>query len=134
MKVAFGRFDPPLAEFPHCIFVPTLERYRIAVRTTGCKAGLFGGSSPLVRPDGSPYVHDGDPEEDFVFWEAERNQGLLDQGWGPHGTQSAPFIISTRTPVSLLKRMAAVAKEDYKGQDCYDYYYGTFINAAVPPH
>ena len=108
LKAAFGRYDPQLASHPHCIFVPTAVRLRIVAGAIGDKVGLFGGIAPLVQADGKGYAP---PDEgvidDFVFWEIEKNQNYLYEYYYA-GADNAPFLISTRTPPALLRRMIAV--------------------------
>lgn len=131
MKVAFGRFDPPLAGRPHCIFIPSAKRLRLIAKVAGCTLGLFGGKKPYFRPDGTPYLSpDGGDEKDFVLWEVPGNQKRL-YDWYFCGTQNAPLIINTRTAPSVLLGLETIAKEDYKGQDYYDYTYETFINRVA---
>ncbi|MDA8379130.1 MAG: hypothetical protein M0Z50_19235 [Planctomycetia bacterium] len=131
VKVAFGRFDPPLAGFPHCIFIPSVGRLRLIAEVVGCKLGLFGGTKPYFRPDGTPYLPPNEGgEKDFVFWEVAGNQERL-YNWYFCGTENAPLIINTRTAPSVLTRLEAIAKEDYMRQDYYDYTYETFINRVA---
>lgn len=125
VRVAFGRFDPLLPCYPHCIFVPTPGRLRIVANVVGCKIGLFGGIAPLARPDGTPYLPPDDGViDDFVFWEVPRNQDEVFRYDG--GAQNVPFLIDTRTPAVLLKRLNAFSTIRYHGVDERGRRYGDY--------
>jgi hypothetical protein len=129
VKVAFGRFDPPLAGFPHCIFIPSRARLGVIEAVTGRRLALFGGTAPKFEADGRIYRYDKDVIAEVSMWAYDTNREQLYDYYC--GTDAAPFMIDANTPSVLLTRLRAIAQADYGADPNIFYNYDTFM-AAIP--
>lgn len=122
MVLCFGSVSPPIAEFPHCIFVRSRRSLAVILELTDAKGGIWG-DEPLVDRNGAPYIgpEDGRIIEDFPLWEMPENQELvLRSGWaGKIGTFT--MVIDSRTPPEVLSGTYSESRDDEGDYPYYKY-------------
>jgi len=123
MLLAFGCLNPAVAYLPHCIFIDTSDAVKAILEVVGAKGGIWG-AEPWFDLGGNEYIPPWDPDpDDFILWEAPRNQERILRG-GYCISGQFTMVIDSRTPAEVLAKSYSIDRDELTLCQFLDYVHG----------